>query len=61
MKRAFVRMLADDSGVALVEYALVAAAFAVLMIGTLAAIAAETGTQLTEAGNGLTAFGASPP
>ena len=56
--RAFAR--ADD-GVALVEYALIAALLAMAMITMLALIQTETGAQLTATGTGLSNVGITPP
>jgi Flp pilus assembly pilin Flp len=53
--------LCDQSGATLAEYAVIAAALGVLMLAALKLIQTETGTQLTTAGNGLTALGVNPP
>jgi Flp pilus assembly pilin Flp len=53
--------LHDQSGATLTEYAVIASALGVLMIGALKLIQTETGTQLNATGNGLTALGVNPP
>ena len=55
------RLLADDSGAALVEYALVSAAFALAAVGALAAIAHQCAARLATTSAKLTALGTSPP
>ncbi|MFN2528904.1 MAG: Flp family type IVb pilin [Candidatus Baltobacteraceae bacterium] len=59
--RAFSEMLADDTGGALLEYALFAAAFGGLMVSALLGIQNRTGTQFTSTTTGLTNFQISPP
>ena len=54
-------MLADESAATIVEYAIVAAAFAVAMVAALAAIASECSSRLTATGTQLPALGTSPP
>ncbi|GAC1576515.1 MAG: hypothetical protein NVS3B7_09460 [Candidatus Elarobacter sp.] len=55
----FGRVLADESGVTLVEYALVSGTFAVLAIGGLAAIVTQCGLRLGVTSTKLTALGTS--
>lgn len=57
----FVRMLADDSGATLVEYALVSATLSVLMIGALTTIASQCSTRLSGTSTKLTGLGSAPP
>ncbi len=56
-----VRLLADDSGATLAEYALISAVLAVAMIGALTAIAAECAAQLSVTGGQMTSLGTTPP
>ena len=58
---AFARLLADESGAALAEYALVSAAFALSAATALAAIAYQCGIRLGATSTGLTALGTTPP
>jgi Flp pilus assembly pilin Flp len=58
---AFHQLIRDDAGTALVEYAIVTASLAVMMIAALKLIAGETGIQFTTTAAGLTAFAVSPP
>jgi Flp pilus assembly pilin Flp len=55
------RLLADESGAALVEYVLVSAAFALASAAALAAIAHQCGVRLGATSTGLTALGTTPP
>lgn len=57
----FVRMLADDSGVTIVQYALITALLSVVMIGALVKIAAVCATRLATTSTNLTGLGSSPP
>jgi Flp pilus assembly pilin Flp len=57
----FIAMLGDDSGVALVQYALVSALLSVAMIAALAAIIAECATRLSVTSGGMTTLGTNPP
>jgi Flp pilus assembly pilin Flp len=57
----FIRLLADESGVATVQYALISAVFAVLMIAALAAIVTECSERIGVTSTGLTGLGSSPP
>ena len=59
--QAFRAVLADESGATLVEYAILASAFSVLMITALLGIQNRTGTQFTGSTTGLNAFQISPP
>jgi Flp pilus assembly pilin Flp len=54
-------ILADDSGVALVEYGIVLTAFGALILGLLAAIQLNVGTALTNTATGLLSFSITPP
>jgi Flp pilus assembly pilin Flp len=58
---AFRRLAGDETGTALVEYAIVSASLAVMMIAALKLIQNETGVQLSTAAAGLTAFAVTPP
>jgi len=58
---AFVRLLGDDSGATLVEYAVVGATLAVAMIAALGAIVAQCGARLTSTSTNLTSLGVNPP
>lgn len=51
----------DESGVAFSEYALIAAAFAVMMISVMKAMQSQAGTQLSTTQSSLTNFGLYPP
>lgn len=55
------RLLRDDAGTAVVEYAIVTASLAVAMIAALKLIQSEAGVQFTTTAAGLTAFAVSPP
>ena len=57
----FVRLLADDSGATMTEYAVITAALSVVMIGAFAAIAAECSERLGNTSTQLTGLGSSPP
>ena len=57
----FGRLLIDDSGSTMAQYAVITAVLSVAMIGALATIAAECSTQLGSTSNGLTALETSPP
>jgi Flp pilus assembly pilin Flp len=54
-------MLADDSGVTIVQYALITALLSVVMIGALVKIAAVCATRLATTSTNLTGLGSSPP
>lgn len=54
-------LLADDSGVALVEYGIILTAFGALILGLLVAIQQNVGTALTLTSNGLISFSITPP
>jgi Flp pilus assembly pilin Flp len=56
-----VRMLADDSGVTAVQYALIAALLSVVMIGALTKITAVCSTRLATTSTNLTLLGSAPP
>ncbi|HEY0382351.1 MAG TPA: hypothetical protein VGC72_09140 [Candidatus Elarobacter sp.] len=58
---AFCRLLADDSGATLVEYALASTALALTAIAALAAITHQCATRLATTSGKLTALGTSPP
>jgi Flp pilus assembly pilin Flp len=60
MKR-FAALLRDESGAALVQYALVSALMSVAMMAALAAIAAECATRLSVTSSGMTTIGTNPP
>jgi Flp pilus assembly pilin Flp len=55
------RMLVDDAGNALVEYAIVAAAIAVPLIGIGYAIAQNSGTNLSNMTTNMSNLGMNPP
>jgi Flp pilus assembly pilin Flp len=57
----FVTLLGDDSGAALVQYALISALMSVAMIAALAAIAAECATRLSVTSGRMTTLGLNPP
>ncbi len=57
----FFRLLADERGAAINEYALVAAFFAVASIATLEAISTNATLQLTTTQNNLMATAVTPP
>lgn len=57
----FVRMLSDDAGNALVEYAIVAAAIALPLIGISVAIANSSGVNLSNMTQHLSGLGTTPP
>ncbi|HEX3550904.1 MAG TPA: Flp family type IVb pilin [Candidatus Elarobacter sp.] len=57
----FARLLADESGATFAEYALIASALSVVMIGALAAIAAECSTRLSATSANMAALGVTPP
>lgn len=59
--RAFIAMLKDDAGNAIVEYAIVAAAIALPLLGIGYAIANNGGIQLGNMTNGLSNLGITPP
>jgi len=61
MLRAFTAMMIDETGAALVEYALVTAAIAVPIIAVTAAIATGAGNALTTTSNGIQSFNQTPP
>jgi Flp pilus assembly pilin Flp len=54
-------MLADERGDTMVQYAVVAAALALVMMGALAAIGAECATRMAATGTQLPALGTTPP
>lgn len=54
-------LLADDSGVALVEYGIILTAFGALILGLLVAIQQNVGTALTNTSDGLVSFSITPP
>ena len=54
-------LLADDSGVALVEYGIILTAFGLLILGLLVAIQQNVGTALTNTSDGLVSFSITPP
>jgi Flp pilus assembly pilin Flp len=55
------RMLSDDAGNALVEYAIVAAAIALPLIGISVAIANSSGVNLSNMTQHLSGLGTTPP
>jgi Flp pilus assembly pilin Flp len=55
------RVLADDGGATLVEYALLSAVLSAAMIAALAAIASECKTRLSVTSGQMTALGTTPP
>lgn len=57
----FARMLSDDAGNALVEYAIVAAAIALPLIGISVAIANSSGINLSNMTQHLSGLGTTPP
>jgi Flp pilus assembly pilin Flp len=57
----FARLIADESGAALVEYALISAVLSAVMIAALAAIAAECSVRLATTSGKMTSLGTSPP
>lgn len=57
----FARMLSDDVGNALVEYAIVAAAIALPLIGISVAIANSSGVNLSNMTQHLSGLGTTPP
>lgn len=57
----FARMLSDDAGNALVEYAIVAAAIALPLIGISVAIANSSGVNLSNMTQHLSGLGTTPP
>jgi Flp pilus assembly pilin Flp len=59
--KCIIALLGDDSGAALVEYALVSALLSAAMIAALAAIAAECATRLSVTSGGMTTLGTNPP
>jgi Flp pilus assembly pilin Flp len=61
MVRAFTAMIVDDAGAAMVEYAIVAAAVAVPIIGVAVAIATGAGNALNTTSTGIQNFNQSPP
>ena len=54
-------LLSDESGASLSEYAMVAAAFAVIMIVVMKGMQTQAGTQLTTTQGNLSNFGLNPP
>ena len=56
----FAAMLADERGATTVEYALITASLAVVMIAALAAIASECSIRLTATSTNMTALGTTP-
>lgn len=54
-------MMGDESGAALVEYAIVAGAIAVPIIGIAVAIAGGAGSALNATSGGIQSFNQSPP
>ena len=54
-------MLADDGAAALVEYAIVAAALTVPLVGIASEVASAAGNTLTGTAAGMQAVGANPP
>ncbi len=61
MRYLFLRLLRDERGAAIDEYALVAAFFAVASIATLEAISSNATNQLTTTQNNLMATAVTPP
>lgn len=61
MLRAFRAMMIDETGAAMVEYAVVAAAIAVPIIAVTVAIATGAGNALNTTSNGIQSFNQSPP
>lgn len=57
----FRRLLADERGATLVEYALVSAAFALTAAGALAAISHQAGARMGVTSSKLTSLGTLPP
>ena len=55
------RMLADESGATLVEYAVISAVLSVSMIVALVAIAAECAARLSVTSGKMSSLGTSPP
>ena len=55
------RMLADDSGVAVVQYAVITAVLSVAMIGALATIVTICTTTYGTTSTNLSGLGTSPP
>ena len=53
--------LCDDGGTALVEYAIVAAALGVPLIGIASSVATGAGTTLSHMTGGMATIGANPP
>ena len=51
----------DESAATLVEYAIIAASFSILMVAALLSIQDRTGVQLTSTATGITSFEISPP
>jgi Flp pilus assembly pilin Flp len=61
MWTALVRMLSDDAGNSLVEYAIVAAAIALPLIGIGIAISHNSGNNVSNMTQNLSQLGMSPP
>lgn len=59
--RALLAMLRDDTGNALVEYAIVAAGIALPLIGIGYAISQSAGSGVSHATSGLSQLGMTPP
>ena len=57
----FLRMLADDSAVTVVQYAVITSVLSVAMIGALATIASICSTTFGNTSTNLTGLGTSPP
>jgi len=55
-----IRLLHDESGAAVVEYALISAALSAVMIGALAMIVSECRTRLSVTSGKMTALGTTP-
>lgn len=58
---ALARMLADESGATIVEYAVISAVLSVSMIAALLTIAAECAARLSVTSGKMTSLGTSPP
>lgn len=61
MNRLLLRILRDDEGASMAEYAVIAALFAVPLLGVLGALAGTAGGVLQTTGNNLTAIAVNPP
>jgi Flp pilus assembly pilin Flp len=56
----FIRLLRDESGATIVEYALISAALSAVMIGALATIVSECKNRLSVTSAKMTALGTTP-